>query len=623
MAYTFSLLGPFAVVGDGRDVTPSASKVRTLLAVLLLKRGVTVTPAELVDSLWSVDPPRTAAATLQTYVYKLRKILGDESAGNGPRLITTSGGYQLDVGADAVDVFRFADLGRRAARALDTNEPAAAVELAREALELWRGPPLGGLHHGERLRTVAVGLDESRIRIAQVAAEAGLRLGRHRDLLGELRELTLGLPLHEELHALLIEALRRSGLRSEALEVYQRLRRSLVAELGIDPSPALQTLQSSLLGEGGAPSAGSTPERSAGRGTRGSAPPSLLAPAQLPADIADFVGREHDLGAAQELLLAPSGTAARLMSVTGMPGVGKTAFAVRLCHRLRGHLDGGQLVARLRGSVDPAHGSGPVDPEDLLARFLRAAGFDDRMLPRDSEERADLFRTWSSSRRLLVLLDDAESVEQVLPLLPGGPACVVVLTSRRQLYGLAGIHDVHLPPLAPAESVAVLGAAFGRDVDHPTGISIAGLCGGLPLALRCVGARARIERSTPGTLLRQMRSDLPSSLVFGDVDVLGHLAAGGRCLDVAQRHALCAIVAGTGTGTGTGTRFTVTDAACVLDTDDVAAASVMFRLTELHLVDAEPDLHGDTVWFSIHPLIRLAVFRESASWAGPRPAANG
>lgn len=588
--YAFSLLGQFTVLDGDHDATPGAAKVRTLLAVLLLQRGINLAPEELVDLLWGAEPPRTAAATLQTYVSRLRKVLRDDDrAAGGPRLTTVPGGYRLDVDPGAVDVFRFADLGRRAADALGADDPERAVELARRALGLWRGAPLRGLHRGAHLDAVAVGLGETRLRIVQVATEGGLRLGHHRDLVAELRELTAAHPLHEELHALLIEALQRSGMRSEALAVYQRLRRTLVAELGLDPSPALQALQTAVLVTGGP-----TPAAAA-----------MPAPAQLPADITDFAGREPEFDTGRHHLEAPPGTAVRILSVTGMPGVGKTAFAVRLGHRLRSRFDGGQLVAQLGGSTVPA------DPADVLARFLRAAGFEDRAVPADLGERADLFRTWSSARRLLLLLDDAASLAQVRPLLPGGADCAVVLTSGGRLHGLPGAQEVRLAPLSGGESVAVLGAAFGQDVDPATGRRIARLCGGLPLALRCVGARARSGRSAPGRLLHEMRADLASSLACREHDVLARVLSAARLLDAEQRTALRALAR------AAGGPFSSVEAARVLGVGAAAAVPVLGRLAELDLLDTAAD--DDAARFSLHPLVRLAALRGPGGPVGVGP----
>jgi DNA-binding SARP family transcriptional activator len=259
------VLGTLAVRLEGVSITPTAPKPRQVLALLALRAGQVVPVGVLAEELWGSRPPRSARATLQTYILQLRELIsaalenGAENgagAGAGRRrqakdvLLTVPGGYLLKSGEGVSDVREFERLAGCGYRAMDAEDYPQAARLLRQALELWTGPPLADVHTGPQLRTEARRLEESRLCALDQRVDADLRLGRHRELLAELTVLISQYPMHESLCAQYMLALYRSGRRGEALDAYQRLRAALVHAMGLEPSPALAKLQRSLLMSG-------------------------------------------------------------------------------------------------------------------------------------------------------------------------------------------------------------------------------------------------------------------------------------------------------------------------------------------------------------------------------------
>lgn len=255
------LLGILNVRENGVSITPTAPKPRQALALLALHADQVVPVSSLIDELWAGRPPRSARTTLQTYVLQLRDLISlalekesaaDGSAAGRPRsakdvLVTSPGGYMLVSGGGTGDVREFERLAGMGYRALDAGDFQAASPLLREALALWTGPAFADVQTGALLETEARRLEESRLCALEQRIEADLRLGRHRELLADLTMLTSRYRTHENLHAQFMLALYRSGRRSEALDVYQRLRDTLVRGLGLEPSQRLRRLQQSIL----------------------------------------------------------------------------------------------------------------------------------------------------------------------------------------------------------------------------------------------------------------------------------------------------------------------------------------------------------------------------------------
>ncbi len=588
----FKLLGPLCVLSDDRDITPSAPKLREILALLIVRANQFVSTTDLVDEVWGADPPRSAHVTVQTYIHRLRKSLFPKESGHEPAGLHTGWhGYRLEIAAEAVDKIQFEHLAHQGSAALESGEPGEATELLRHALRLWRGPAMSDVETGELLSAYAVRLEESRLRALEGRIEADLQLGRHRGLVSELKELTMTQPLHEGFHSQLMLALQRCQRRDEALDVYRRFRGRLVEELALEPSPDLQRLHRSLLTE--TAEARPAPEVPAER-------VQLVAPAQLPNDIADFTGRAELISSAVQWLSPAerSDDGLRIVSVMGMPGVGKSTFAVRVAHRLRSAFGDGQFYANLGG---PA-GAGP---KEVLGQFLRSIGFPGERLPDSVDERATMFRTWSVDRNVLVVLDDVTSDADVQPLLPAGPRCAAVATACSGLQGLAGTHTIDLEPLTGEESLEMLAVIVGRDrvaAERDEARSLVALCGYLPLAVRCIGARLR---SVPGWPVRNMRQHLETSnrpldlLQFNQLDVRARLAGSYRSV---PSHAQTAFRLLPTLGASS---FTAVEVAVRLDCPPKRAEALLARLVGHGLLRIQKDVVDEgPVRFEFHPIAR-------------------
>jgi len=472
----FRVLGPLEVLIDGAPRPLPAAKQRLLLGSLLLRANHAISAAELVDVVWGERPPAGARNTLRTYVMRLRQQLGPACA-----LRTAQDGYALDVPAGSLDATRFREL-LVAARTAD--DAPTVWSLLTDALALWRGPvlpdlPLDPLRHNEINRLEAERLDARERRIA-----AGLALGRHEELLPELRELADANPAREQIWAQLMTALYRSGRRADALHIYREVYEYLTDELGVDPGAELLRVHQAVLSD--------HPSLRSPLGAKASVP------AQLPPEVINFVGREAAAAEIAEKLapaepLSPTerlAPATPVVVLTGPPGTGKTALAVHVAHRLRARFPDGQLFVDLRG-----HARGPtLGPDQVLARFLRALGVAADDVPTDLDEQSAALRSLLAGRRMLIVLDNAARPGQIRPLLPGDPGCAVLITSRDALRGLVaeqGASRVHVGGLSPAESNTLLSRILGDEVvrvETAAAAELAELCTHLPLALRIAAA---------------------------------------------------------------------------------------------------------------------------------------
>ncbi|MGW3997726.1 BTAD domain-containing putative transcriptional regulator [Amycolatopsis sp. NPDC004772] len=456
----FHLLGPLTVTVGGQPLALGGAKQRVLLAHLLLNANRTVSPGQLVDTLWPHDPPTSATANLQTYVWRLRRLLPE-----GAVVRTHDPGYSLEVDPADVDAHRFARLVADAARAAKDGAPETALTLLADAEALWRGDPLEDLPTAPAWDAELGRLVENRLAAVEERLALQVRLGRHDPAIAELTVLLAEHPYRERLWQQYLLALTGAGRRAEALQAYATARERLVTELGVEPGPELRALQAAIL---------------TGEPLPGPAP---VAPVrQLPADLPDFTGREEYV----RELSAALGAGPAPVVLTGAPGTGKTALAMHVAHGLAGRFPDGQLYVDLAGT------GAPRDPAEVLADFLHALGVTGNTVPAGLGQRAALFRSRLAGRRLLLVLDDAATAGQVRPLLPADHGCAVLVTTRGRLPELAGAKHVELPVFGEREAAQLLAELAGPDrvVGEPAeAAAIVRCCGYLPLAIRIAGAR--------------------------------------------------------------------------------------------------------------------------------------
>ncbi|NRQ37249.1 tetratricopeptide repeat protein, partial [Nonomuraea sp. NN258] len=569
----FAILGTVRITGPEGRVQLSG-KQRAVVAVLLLHANTTMSRERLIEAIWD-DPPRSAPANVHTYVHQVRRAL----AGTTLRVRTEGSGYRCELPPDQLDLILFEDLARRARRERGRGDLEAAELAYAAAVALWRGNPLEDVQLGGALAPRLAELAERLAVIRSEWIDARLALGRD-DLVAELRALVTAHPLRERTWEQLMIALYRSGRRDEALGTFREARTLLIDELGIEPGHDLSRLHAALLADDpvldprllpappafgprrnpGSPALtfgspqdpaspgvafGSLPDPASPGGSRpasfgpapgsdpGSAPaakdggpaaPAAFAvrertPCRLPADTADFVGRTAELDALLPVMRAREDRGSPPIAVvSGLPGVGKTTFAVHLAHRLRPDYPDGQLFVRLRQD-----GSGPREPAELLDELLRSLGVDGTLIPGPVEERAGLLRQRLADLAVLVVLDDAHDETQLRHLLPGTGRGAVLVTSRSRLPALEGA--VQLPLDLPGEDDArrLLEGVAGRDrisAAPEAAEEILRSCGRLPLAIRVAGARLATRPVWP---VREFATRLADrgldELVVGGLDV--------------------------------------------------------------------------------------------------------
>ena len=498
----FRLLGPVETWAADGCLEMGPPQQRAVLAALAVDAGRPVFRGTLIDRIWSGRAPEGAASALYAHINRIRRMLAAEAAGEEPvRLARRSGGYVLEVDPEDVDLHRFRQLALTARyRQLPDDERA---RLLRAALDLWRGEPLADLP-GEWPARMRHSWEEERLDAAVAWAQAELRMGRPDEVIGPVRELVAGQPLKERPIGVLMQALAAAGRGAEALECYAIARSRLREALGAEPGRELQSVHLAILkGERPAAPKGEGPVPGS---ASGSAP--LPVPAQLPSDVHGFTGRNDELDELDRLLIkeGDQSTAVVISAVAGTAGVGKTALAVRWAHRVRDAFPDGQLYVDLRG-YGPDR---PIPAEKALARFLTNLGVAGPDIPLDVDDRAARYRTEINRRRMLVVLDNAASVEQIRPLLPGTPTCSVVVTSRDSLPGLVALHggcrlDVDLLPLPDA--VTLLHKLIGERVEAEpeAATTLATQCARLPLALRVAAELATSRPTTPlADLVREL-----------------------------------------------------------------------------------------------------------------------
>ncbi|MEJ3750202.1 BTAD domain-containing putative transcriptional regulator [Actinomycetes bacterium KLBMP 9797] len=521
------VLGPVRAWRDDDVVDLGPAGQRAVLGLLALAGGQPMSRADLVNALWGEHPPPSATNMIQSRVKHLRRTLEPDRRSYMPSAVlpTVGDGYALELSGVDLDLSRFRSLLANANAARRRDDFRQVSALLAEALQLWHGSPLADLPVLAAYPKVVTLADQRRTALAQYG-EALLATGAVVEALPALEEVAAAQPVDEAAWARLIHAYRAAGRRAQAFATYHEMRRRLADELGVDPGADLAAAHAALLhDDGAAPVAASTavmpadtPAAASGGGAADEAAPAgwpadrrRPRPAQLPADVAGFTGRDTELRRLDELLEAAPDSAMApvfICAVLGTAGVGKTALAVRWAHRVRDRFTDGQLYANLRGF--DAMGAA-LKPAEVMQGFLDAFGLPPQQMPASLEALTGLYRSVLADKRILIVLDNARDAEQVRPLLPGAPGCLVVITSRNRLSSLVaaeGARPVALDVLSVDESRQLLARRLGADrigADPSAVGEIIDACARLPLALTIVAARIATD---PGLALAELAGQL-------------------------------------------------------------------------------------------------------------------
>ncbi|MEU8891486.1 BTAD domain-containing putative transcriptional regulator [Streptomyces sp. NPDC048442] len=612
------ILGRFSVSRGTAAVAAGTPKQQYLLGLLALRANAAVEREEIIEVLWGEEPPDTFGQLIHTYVSRIRLLLeahrtpDGNGNGNGTAVVRRGAAYTLRIDDESLlDLTEFGRLTREAQRAHAGNDPVAERVLLGDSLRLWRGRLLEGMPAALQEHPAAAEWARRRVAAALRFADLTLAGEQCEEVLVQLGPLALHEPLHEALHARLVTALAGSGRRAEALALFAAVDRRLREESGIGPGDELRGAQLAVLRddarEGRVPVA-----------SRALAPADGSHPVELPQSVGDFVGRAEHYQVRQYLTgQGPQAVfgAAPIAALHGPAGVGKSVLTTHVAASVARHFPDGMLYARMRtGSAS--------EVRDLLHGFLRALGVPSAELPDDPAEAGLRYQQLVAGRKVLVVVDDAAGERAVRPLLPSGPGGAALLNSRAPLLGLEGAQHFRVEPFTADQSLSLLVRIAGESrvlPEREAAETVAGLCGGIPLAVRILGMRLAAR---PHWTLAQLADRLADEsrtldeLVAGDLTVRDRLGAGHDGLAPALRETLHALARDVTSG------FTVREAAAVLHCGTRDAEEQLEQLVDRQLLEA-PARPGSAYTFL--PLTRLhAREREAAIARGTvRDTAQG
>ena len=583
----FRLLGPLRVLVSGEPKHVGGPRQQIVLTTLLLEANRVVPVERLVEAVWGQDPPTTARAQIQMAVWQLRRRFAEWT--DAELIVSYPAGYAIEVPAATIDMLRFDQAVAAGRDAVRRGDIGSAVQQLRGALDMWRGSAASGVD-SRVVQAAVLRLDEQRLGVLEECLELELRLGRHHEVIGELKELVTAYPLREGLQAHLMLALYRAGRQAEALGAYREAHRVLTEEYGLDPGEQLAALERAILTNDPA------------LNMSDAASVMYPIPRQLPAAVADFVGREDIADELYAQLIGAStdkSQGVEVSIISGAGGIGKTALALHVAHQARESFPDGQLYARLRG-VDGR----PVRPKQVLEEFLRSLGVSPTALPERLDELSAEYRSRLSDARILVVLDDVVTIDQIEALVPGEAGCAVIATSRRALAGVPGARRVELEVLDQQASLALLSRVIGAErvnAEPHAARRLADACAGLPLALRIAASKLSVRRHwTIDRMLDRLRDErrLLDELALEGVGVRASIAFSYRELNKpAQRLLLLLSMLGA-------TDFSEWVAAPLLETDVDAGADTLQELTEASLVVFEATVGGQPR-YRLHELVRI------------------
>ena len=509
----YKVLGELGIGDGGRLIDLPGGHTLILLAALLINPNRRISKVELIRDAWGNDD--VEEAQLYKRVKAVRDLLAEIGRGSDLRTHARFG-YEVRVAEEDIDVLLFQRLVRDADEALAECRVDDEIDCLRRALRLWRGAhPLSNVptdaFHQEK-----VALEQRHKRVAVRMFDLEFARSNHERILDELILISSFYPSDRRLCEQLMTAEHRCGHPAEVTRTYERYREAFAEETGSEPDPLLRNFHFAVaLGDESA----ITAARSAiARRTGTRPPPAAAVPRQLP-PAADLIGRGELTAEASRLLRPGARTAAPVVVISGLGGIGKTALALRAAHASSDRYPDGQLYMELHGTTRSV-----IDTAEILAQFLRALGV--RRLPDSKAERLSLYRTLLADRLVLVVLDDAADGAQVGELVPANPQCAELVTARRRLLEITGAtHVTPLRPLRHADAVELFcetTRCAGIDVtDDPSAVDrVVGLCGGLPLALRIAAAlRVRDHTRPTAELADRLASQGLGGFVYGQLSL--------------------------------------------------------------------------------------------------------